>query len=81
MAATTHSPAVSDQARAARVVVVGDGPLTIDDVVDVARHGARVRLADAAAEAFDRDGALARARSRQEILDFARAQIDAQPSG
>ncbi|MGO1293944.1 MAG: histidine ammonia-lyase, partial [Cellulosimicrobium funkei] len=52
MAATTHSPAVSDQARAARVVVVGDGPLTIDDVVDVARHGARVRLADAAVEAM-----------------------------
>lgn len=34
----------------------------------------KARDADAAAEAFDRDGALARARSRQEILDFARAR-------
>ncbi|WP_454730153.1 histidine ammonia-lyase [Cellulosimicrobium protaetiae] len=41
-----------DPARAARVVVVGDGALTVDDVVDVARHGARVRLADAAVEAM-----------------------------
>src|SRR5690606_5902515 len=52
MAATTHSPAVSrttttpDPDPAARVAVVGDGPLTTDDVVDVARHGAPVRLAD-----------------------------------
>ncbi len=38
--------------RRARVVVVGDGPLTIGDVVDVARHGARVRLADGAVEAM-----------------------------
>ncbi len=54
-AALTAGPTAAlapDPARAARVVVVGDGPLTIDDVVDVARHGARVRLADAAVDAM-----------------------------
>ncbi|MFD4992408.1 histidine ammonia-lyase [Cellulosimicrobium cellulans] len=57
MVTTTHPPAAlggttGRPGSTTRTVEVGAGPLTIEDVVDVARHGARVRLADAAVEAM-----------------------------
>jgi len=54
---TTHAPDPTPAppgapAVARGTVVVGDGPLTVEQVVDVARHGARVRLADEALAAM-----------------------------
>jgi len=54
---TTHAPDPTpappgDPAVGRGTVVVGDGPLTVEQVVAVARHGARVRLADAALAAM-----------------------------